>query len=142
VRTLAIALVALGACAPKPLVIAWAATRPTVTERIEIRQDGEVHYRTIRSGEPPTDDRVDLTSEQVRELGDMFRAKRACELPHDLAYTPAAGEATITLELGFPELRCTLTLWEPEWRNGAAQELAASMSSIHPAPPPKPTRRR
>ena len=91
-RAVAGIVVALAACAPRPLVLQWAAARSTVTERLEIRSNGEVHYRTLTDGEPPTDARVDLSPAQLHELSDMARARRACALPHDAAYAPVAGE--------------------------------------------------
>ena len=133
-RAVAGIVVALAACAPRPLVLQWAAARSTVTERLEIRSNGEVHYRTLTDGEPPTDARVDLSPAQLHELSDMARARRACALPHDAAYAPVAGEATITLTLDLPDLRCTITLWEHEWREGPAADLATSLASIRPGP--------
>jgi hypothetical protein len=131
VRYLVVAV--LAACAPKPLVVHWAATRPTITERIEIRSDGEARYKTSSPGQPDTDERVVLSRDQLQELGEMFRARQACALPHDTTDTPPPGEATITLELNFPDQRCKLTLSEPEWRNGPAHDLAQTMDSIRPA---------
>lgn len=131
---------ALGACAPRPLVVTWAATRPTITERVEIRSDGETHYRTTTPGRPDTDDLVTLSRDQLSELAELFRAKQACALPHDPSDTPAAGEAMITLELAFPDQQCKLTLTEAEWRNGPGHDLAETMSSIRPARPATPVR--
>lgn len=120
----------LAACAAKPTVLRWASSTTSLVERVEIKSDGEARYTSTADGKQLKEERVVLSQGQLAELADMFRTKHACELAHDPSYTPAADEASVTLELSFPDQRCSVTLWDVEWKSGDARELAETLASM------------
>jgi hypothetical protein len=126
---------ALTACAPKLLVATWATSLTGATERVEVRSNGDVSFTTSTGDSPGRAEHLSLLKEQVEELHELVRTQRACELAHDPAYTPAPDEGQTTLELAFPDLRCKIVLWNREWQQGRAREIAETMRSMRPLGP-------
>ena len=121
-------------CGPKPPVVTWASASMGVNEHVEVRSDGEVIYTTSTNGVQDKNERLSLSTDQVEELADMFRAQKACELVHDPSYTPAPDEGQTTLDLAFPDLRCKVTLWNQEWQRGRARDIEETMHSMRLRP--------
>jgi hypothetical protein len=84
---------------------------------------------------PHKEQRVQLTRDQIDELEELLRTRRACELAHDPAYTPSPEEAQTTLELAFPDQHCKVVLWSTEWQQGRAKDIAETMRSMRPLRP-------
>ena len=133
-------VVTLVACASKHPVVMWASEGSSVSEHIEIASNGEGSYRSANNGVPDKDERVILTTDQVSELAEMFRAQRACELADDPAYTPQPGEGKTTLVLAFPDQHCKVVLWDFQWQHGRGKDITETMHSMRPLRPPRPPR--
>jgi hypothetical protein len=131
-RRLALVTIALFACGSNHPVVKWARSGTGVTERIELKSSGDGSYVSTLNGVEDKNERVILTKDQVEELAELFRSKKACELTHDPAYTPAPEEGEITLELAFPDLHCKIVLWALEWQQPRAKEIAETMQSMKP----------
>ncbi|HEX7838563.1 MAG TPA: hypothetical protein VF469_13905 [Kofleriaceae bacterium] len=123
---------ALTACAPKLLVATWVTSMTGTTEHVEVRSNGDVSYTASNGDAPGSAEHLSLAKEQVEEFHELVRTQRACELAHDPGYTPAADEGQTTLELAFPDLRCKIVLWNREWQQGRAREIAETMRSFRP----------
>jgi hypothetical protein len=137
-------LLALVACGSRQTVVVWGGSAAGEHGRMEIGSNGESRYVTVADGAEIASERVVLTKDQVRELDELIRAKHACELVHDPAYTPSPDEIQITLEVTYPDQRCKVTLYELEWLRGPAREIAETMQSMRPIRKPgkKPEPRR
>ena len=133
-----LSLLILAGCGAKHPVVTWANMGKGVTERIELQSSGDGNYTSTIDGQPHKDQRVILSKEQIEELQEMLRSKRACELAHDPAYTPAPDEGQTTLELAFPDQHCKVVLWNLEWQQGAAKDIAETMQSMRPLKPKPP----
>lgn len=128
-------LLLLVACAPKVPVVTWVSSLTGVTEHVEVGSNGDVSFVSTTGGEAGSAEHLSLMKEQVQELDELLRNQRACELAHDPAHTPAPDEGQTTLELSFPDLRCKVTLWNREWQQGRAREIAETMRSMRPIRP-------
>lgn len=127
--------IALAACAPKPLVVTWVSSMTGTTEHVEVRSNGDVSFTTSIGGAPGSAEHLSLLKEQVEELHELVRTQHACELAHDPAYTPAPDEGQTTLELAFPDQHCKIVLWNREWQQDRAREIAETMRSMRPLKP-------
>lgn len=125
-------LSALAACAPKLPVVTWVSSITGVTEHVQVRSNGDVSFTTSTGGAPGSAEHLSLEKAQVQELDELFRTQRACELAHDPGYTPAPDEGQTTLELAFPDQQCKIVLWNREWQQGRAREIAETMRSMRP----------
>src|SRR5262245_24571697 len=130
-RYLPLLAITLAACGPKQPVVTWARTGTGVTERIELLSSGDGNYTSSING-VDKNERVVLSKDQVNELDELLRSKRACELSHDPAYTPGPEEGQTTLELAFPGLTCKVVMSTFEWQQGSAKEIAETMQSMRP----------
>jgi hypothetical protein len=137
-----LSLLVLVGCGAKQPVVMWANAGKGITERIELASSGDGNYTSTIDGVPHKEQRVILTKEQIEELAELLRSKRACELAHDPAYTPAPDEGQTTLELAFPDLRCKIVLWNIEWQQGRAKDIAETMQSMRPLRPKRDERKR
>ena len=124
--------IALTACAPKLPVVTWVSSITGVTEHVVVRSNGDVSFTSSAGGAPGSAEHLSLLKEQVEELHELVRTQRACELAHDPAYTPAPDEGQTTLELAFPDQHCKIVLWNREWQQGRAREIAETMRSMRP----------
>jgi hypothetical protein len=131
-RRLVLVLLSLAACSPTRVVVKWWSTGAGTNERIEIKSSGNGNYTRTDNGRPEKDEQVILTTDQVRELDDLFRSQGACELKHDPEYTPRPSEGETTLELAFPDQSCKVVLWNTEWDRGRAQPIGETMRSMRP----------
>jgi len=134
-------LVTLVACGPKPAVVMWTTTTASTTEHLELTSGGRGQYTTARDGVKDKDEPVALSTDQISELAELFRAQHACELTSDPAYTPVPDEGKTTLELAFPDQRCKVVLWDLEWQHGRAREIADTMRSMRPLRSQRPERK-
>jgi hypothetical protein len=124
------------ACGPKPLVVTWAHSGGTMTERIELTSSGAGHYTSTINGVADKTEDVILSKDQINELDELFRSKGVCQLAHDPSYTPVPDEGQTTLELAFPDQHCKVVLPTSEWQNGRAKDVAETMQSMRPLRPP------
>ena len=129
-----LSLLVLVACGSSRPVVIWAGARAGGEERIEVRGNGQVEYTATNNGIDEKPEAMSLMKTQVRELGDMLRSQRACELGHDPAYTPEAEEGQTTLLISFPDQQCKVTLWNGEWLRGRARDIADTMRSMRLRP--------
>jgi hypothetical protein len=133
-------LIALIACGPKQLIVAWVSASPSAVERIEISSSGNGNYTRSTDGVQDKDERLEFTSDQVAELAELFRSHHVCEIVEDPAYTPVAGEGKTTLELMYPDMRCKVTLWDLEWQR-REKDITETMRSMRPLKVPRSQRR-
>jgi hypothetical protein len=122
-------LAALAACGPKPAVVTWVSSITGVDEHVVVRSNGDVSFTSSSDDKA---EHLSLLKEQVQELAELFRAQRACELTHDPDHRPAPDEGQTTLEIAFPDQRCKIVLWNREWQQGRAREIAETMRSLRP----------
>jgi hypothetical protein len=128
-------LILLAACSPHRAVVIWVSARAGGEERIEVRSNGDIQYMATNGGvEDKPESAMRLTKDQVRELGDLLRSQRACELTHDPGYAPEVDESQTTLAIAFPDQQCKVTLWNGEWQRGRARDIADTMRSMRLRP--------
>lgn len=131
-RILLLLLLSVAACSPTRVVVKWWSTGAGTNERLEIKSSGNGNYIRTDNGRPEKDEQVILTSDQVRELDELFLSQGVCQLKHDPEYTPRPSEGETTLELAFPDQTCKVVLWNAEWDRGRAQPVAETMRSMRP----------
>lgn len=72
-----------------------------------------------------------LSKEEYGELVGSLRASRCCMLESTTADRPDPAEAKPALEIDFGDMKCSVELWDREWREGRAKECGFAFARVH-----------
>lgn len=128
---LALVVVALVACGSPPsrTMLSWGGANVFARSALTISERGEVKHSVEHGDGRRKQWSLQLTQAEVRELVDIIKAHDICSLVHDGSYTPVADESMTKLVVDLPSLRCTVELWDNEWKK-RAEEWATAIRQI------------
>lgn len=72
-----------------------------------------------------------LSKEEYGELVGSLRAARCCTLESTAADRPDPAEVKPALEIDFGDMKCSVELWDREWREGRAKECGLAFARVH-----------
>jgi hypothetical protein len=106
---------------PETVVLEWGVSQGLWgTERLAVRADGGITYdfEPVQGRDlAPVHGTAALSSEELEALRRTLAEQDVCSLQSERPGIPDEGMPRLTL--AFPDLECSVQLWDGEWRDGA-----------------------